>query len=299
MKIVLTGSLGHISRPLGQELIQKGHEVTVISSRAEKQKEIEALGASAAIGALEDVDFLTATFTGADAVYCMTPTPHLLDKNIDLVTHYLEYGPNYLQAIRNSGVKRVVHLSSVGAHTNKGNGMLRYAYEIENILQQLPPEVSITFMRPVGFYYNLLSFIPMIKDPGFIASNYGGNDKKPWVSTIDIAAAIAGEITTSQPEARKIRYVVSDELSCNEVARILGTAIGKPDLQWRVIADEQMLDGLLEAGMNPNTAKDFVAMNAGMHSGKLYEDYFRNKPALGKVKLADFAKEFAKAYHQK
>ena len=72
MKIVLTGSLGHISRPLAQELIQKGHDVTVISSRVEMQKEIEDLGASAAIGSLGDEDFLTTTFTGADAVYCMT-----------------------------------------------------------------------------------------------------------------------------------------------------------------------------------------------------------------------------------
>jgi nucleoside-diphosphate-sugar epimerase len=43
MKIILTGSLGHIGKPLAQELVQKGHAVTVISSNPEKQKDIEAL----------------------------------------------------------------------------------------------------------------------------------------------------------------------------------------------------------------------------------------------------------------
>ena len=32
MKIVLTGSLGNISKPVAHELVKKGHTVTVISS---------------------------------------------------------------------------------------------------------------------------------------------------------------------------------------------------------------------------------------------------------------------------
>ena len=51
MKIIVTGSLGYISTPLTKELIKKGHSVTVISSKAEKQAAIEALGAKAVIGA--------------------------------------------------------------------------------------------------------------------------------------------------------------------------------------------------------------------------------------------------------
>ncbi len=45
MKIILTGSLGNISKPLTKYLVGKGNTVTVISSKAERQKEIEALGA--------------------------------------------------------------------------------------------------------------------------------------------------------------------------------------------------------------------------------------------------------------
>ena len=73
MKIIITGSLGHVGKPLTEELVGKGYTVTVISSKAEKREEIKELGATAAIGSLEDVDFLVSTFTGADAVYCMIP----------------------------------------------------------------------------------------------------------------------------------------------------------------------------------------------------------------------------------
>jgi uncharacterized protein YbjT (DUF2867 family) len=297
MKITIIGSLGNIGKPLTKELVQKGHQVTVISSNPERQKGIEALGASAAIGTMEDADFLTASFKGADAVYVMETlgASAFFDQKIDAIAAITKIGNNYKQAIQQSGVKRVVHLSSIGAHTDKGNGLLAFHYNVENILKTLPSDIAITFMRPVGFYSNLLGFINSIKTQGVIATNYGGDSKKPWVAPIDIAAAIAEEIT-SDFVGRKIRYVASDEISCNELASLLGTAIGKPDLKWVVIPDDQMLNGMIARGMNPQIAAGLVEMNASTNTGVLYEDYYRNKPTLGKVKLIDFAKEFAAAY---
>lgn len=73
MKITLTGSLGHISRPLTAILVQQGHQVTVISSKADRAAAITQFGAIPAIGSVEDADFLTSAFTGADAVYTMVP----------------------------------------------------------------------------------------------------------------------------------------------------------------------------------------------------------------------------------
>lgn len=299
MKIVVTGSLGNISKPLTQELIQKGHTVTVISSKAERQKEIETLGAIAAIGTMEDAAFLSNTFKGADIVYVMEALGfhNFFDHNLDFMEAINKIGNCYKQAIQQSGVRKIVHLSSIGAHTNTDSGILAFHYNVENILRQLPEEVSIKFMRPVGFYYNIFGFIPTIKSQGKILQNYGGDEKEPWVSPLDIAATIAEEM--EKPFAgRSIRYIASEELSPNEVARILGEAIGKPDIQWVAISDEQFLEGLIAAGMNPKNAKGFMEMNAARREGKLYEDYNRNKPVLGKVKLKEFAKTFAAVYHK-
>ncbi|MGF6929588.1 uncharacterized protein YbjT (DUF2867 family) [Chitinophaga sp. W2I13] len=300
MNIVLTGSLGNIGKPLAQDLVQKGHMVTVISSNAERQKDIEALGAKAAIGSIKDADFLSVTFKGADIVYVMETLDAaggFFDQDVDFIATINQIGHNYKQAILQSGVKRVVHLSSVGAHMDKDNGILIFHHNVENILKQLPDDVSIKFMRPVGFYTNMFSFVRTIKTQGAIIQNYGGANKEPWVSPLDIADVIAEEM--EQPfEGRQIRYIASDEFSPDEAAYFLGQAIGKPDLKWLVIPDEQLLGSWLSAGMNPQIAKGFVEMQAGMGRGMLYEDYYRNKPVLGKVKLTDFVKEFAAVYNQ-
>lgn len=299
MNIVLTGSLGNIGRPLAQELVAKGHSVTVVSSNKERRKEIEALGAKAAIARMQDVEALAQAFQGADIVYLMETMEavgDMFDKSVDFIGAITRIGENYLQTVERSGVKRIVHLSSIGAHTGHGIGILLFHHKVEQLLRRLPTDISIKFIRPVGMYINLFSFMHSIRSGGDIVSNYGGDGKEPWAAPADVAAVVAEEM--DKPfVGRTVRYVASDEVSPNEIAQALGAAIGKPDLQWKVVPGEQLLKGWLAAGFNEQVARGFIELQANQGNGSLYADYNMHKPELGRVKLADFAREFAAAYH--
>lgn len=295
MKITITGSLGHISAPLAKKLIQQGHNLTIISSHPSKKVEIEAMGAIPAIGSIEDSKFLETAFNGADLCYLMEPPPNFFDKERDNETYHQQIAQNYVQAVEKSGVKRLIQLSSIGAHRPDGVGMLSYHHLVEKVLDTLKNDVNITFMRPVGFYYNLYSFIPAIKANSTIEANYGGDQKEPWVSPVDIAAAIAREVQMPA-EGRKVTYVASDEISCNEIAQILGEAIGMPALKWVQKDDAAQLRKMIDIGINPVLAKGLVEMNTSRGNGVLYEDYYKNPPELGQIKMKDFAKEFAVAF---
>jgi len=301
MKIVVTGSLGYVSKPLIEKLVQKGHSVTVISSSADKQVAIEAMGAEAAIGIMADSEFLTNTFTDADAVYCMlafhgtfTDPDNTADK---IIAEARKVANNYVQAIEHSGVKRVVYLSSIGAEMTEGSGLISIHHNAEITLNELPADVSIAFMRPSGFYKNLFAFVHFVKNQGIIAASYGGDDVNIFVSNLDIADAIVEELE-STTTGRKVRYIAGEILTCNHAATILGEAIGKPDLKWIQITDEQQFNGYKAFGMNESLAHQFTEMNASIHTGKFYVEFNRNKPTLGKVKMTDFAKEFAFVYQQ-
>jgi len=292
MKIIVTGSLGNISQPLAKELIGKGHAVTVISSNSGKQAAIEAIGATAAIGSVEDDEFLTTAFSGADAVYAMIP-PNFAAT--DALAYYELIGNSYAKAIKAAGIKRVVLLSSWGAHLATGTGFIVGSYRVEQIFNQLS-DVALTYLRPCSFYYNLYHYVDMIKNAGFIGANFGGEDKVTLVSPIDIAAVAAQELEKTVAGER-IRYVASDEHTCNEIAGILGAAIGKPDLKWLTFTDEQAKEGMERSGLPTYVATKMVELNASIHSGILREDYDLHQPEeMGKVKLNDFAKEFAAAF---
>lgn len=310
MKIVITGSLGNISKPLTQELIEKSHSVTVISSNPSKRKDIEVLGASAAVGTLEDISFLTNAFMGADVVYCMIP----MSMNQGSLKDYMQkISNNYIQAIKRAEIKRVVLLSGWSADLIKGeNAEDAFIEQLNN--------VSVTIMRPASFYTNFYFSMDLIKGKGLIGkyltlrysglkallkgetgllmSNCGGDDRIVFVSPKDIADAVAEELLNIHTEKVRIRYVGSEEMTCNQAARIIGEAIGKPYLKWILISDKEMLQGLKMAKMPLDLAENMVEMQAAMHSGAALKNFHQNHPKMGKIKLKDFAKEFAKAYHQ-
>ena len=292
MKIIVTGSLGNISKPLATELVQKGHAVTVISHQPARQAAIEALGATAAIGSLDDAAFLAATFAGADAVYAMVPPSYA---ELDSRAYFQRIGHKYVQAIGQAGVGRVVQLSSWGAHLSQGTGGILGSHDVEEILAEVP-NIALTHLRPTSFYTNYYGFVGMIKAAGMMGANCAGDRKIALVHPRDIAAAAAEELTRPATPGRTVRYVASDERTQAEVAQALGAAIGQPDLRWVTFTDEQMRDNLLKNGLPPRTAADVVDIYASMSSGALGEDYEQHKPVLGQVKLEDFAQEFAAAF---
>jgi uncharacterized protein YbjT (DUF2867 family) len=293
MKITITGSLGNISKPLAKQLIAAGHQVTIVSSNAEKKAAIEALGAKAAIGSIADADFLTKVFTGADAVYTMVP-PNFGAK--DYRKYVSGAAENYASAITKTGVKHVVNLSSIGADIDGGTGQISGNHDGEIILNALE-NVAVKHIRAGFFFVNLFANINMIKNLGFLGSNYGSNARLIMVHPEDIAAAIAEEL--QKPLAGKsVRYITSDERSTGEVAAVLGAAIGKPDLQWIEFTDEQALNGMLQAGLPLEISKNFVEMGTAVRSGILWKDYdAKNTTPTGKIKLEDFAKEFVTKFN--
>jgi len=291
MKYVITGSLGHISKPLSQKLISAGHTVTVISSSDAKKAEIEALGAKAAIGSIEDVSFLTQTFSGADAVYTMVPPSYSAP---DVKAHIALIGKNYVEAIRKSGVKYVVNLSSIGAHMPEGCGPVSGLYSVEKSFEMLN-DVNVLHLRPASFYYNFLTLAGMVKHAGIIGNNYGG--KLVLVDPNDIADVAADALLKRSFTGKSHLYIVSDVRPVEEVASILGSSIGKKDLNWVVFTDEQSLSGLKQAGVPQNLAENLTEMGSALRSGEMTADYFKSKNvAHGKRKLEGYAPVFAEAY---
>jgi NAD(P)H dehydrogenase (quinone) len=214
---------------------------------------------------------------------------------------------NYVEAVRRAGVKRVVVLSGWAADL-LAEGSAEQAFDGLT-------DVAVCILRPASFYSNFYMSMDLIRGKGWIGKfltlrysgvralctgktgllmgNFGGDDRTVFVSPKDIAVAAAEELNAL---LCKIRYVGSEEMTCNEAARIIGTAVGKPWLKWVRISDKAMLRGLKMAKMPEKLAASLVEMQAAMHKGTPLANFHRNNPRMGKVKLTEFAKEFAVVY---
>lgn len=292
MKIVITGSLGNVAKPLTQQLIAEGHQITVISSNESKKNNIESLGATAAIGSITDLNFLVKTFAGADAVFAMTP-PNMGFENV--VENTINAGKNYAEAIKKTGTKRLVMLSSIGAESAVENGPIKGLHFIEKAYNDLE-DISVTFLRAGYFYINFFNDIPLIKNAGVIGSNYPGNINVPLVHPHDIAKAAAEELVKNQ-KGKDIRYIVSDLRKGSDLAKVFGSAIGKHELTWVEFSDEESLNGMLQAGLPKEIAELYTEMGRGIRNGILQKDFDEHgAPIDGETKIEDFAKEFASRF---
>lgn len=288
---VITGSIGHISKPIVEGLVRAGNEVRVITSSTDRVAEIEKLGAKAHVGQVQDISFLKKAFSGADAVYTMIP-PIWQTNNWRASQN--EIGKRYVEAIEAAGVKYVVNLSSIGAHAGNGVGPVDGVADLEQLLNKVNG-LNVKHLRPSFFYYNFFAQIGLVKQAGILGANYGDNEKLFLVHTSDIAAAGLEELLSLNFKGSSVRYIIGDERSGKEIAEVLGKSINR-ELNWVLFTDEQQKQGLLQAGLSETHAHGYTEMGKALREGIMQADARKNKPGFAKVKLEDFAKEFAAAF---
>lgn len=293
MKITVTGSLGNISKRLTEQLVKKGHIVTVITQDPEKAAAIEALAAIPAVGSLYDYDFVVNAFTGADAVYVMIPPNSKTD---DLKGEMKKLSDIYARAIEATGVKYAANLSGIGAQSPDGNGPSSAFYYSEGRLNKLE-DVNVLHLRPGMFYTNQHGSVNMIKRMGFIGNNFDADTVIAMTHPHDIADAAAEALDARSFSGKAIQYVVSDELTGGQLAATLGEAFGKPDLPWVVLTDDQVVQGAMQGGFSEHMAKNFAEMGRSIGDGKIWDLYKADKANnYGTLKFANFAKQLAAIY---
>jgi uncharacterized protein YbjT (DUF2867 family) len=294
MNVIVTGSLGNISRILVEKLTAKGHEVTVITSRPERAKEIEELNAIPAVGSVEDYEFLKKSFEGNDAAYLMIP-PNF--RTADLKGYIRTVGEQYANALKETGVKYVINLSSIGSHLENGQGPTGSNFYVEQKLNELE-NANVLHLRPGMFLSNFYGAIPMIKEQNIQGNNFGGDVNLPLTHPRDIANVAFKFLNDLSISGKKIQYIVSDVKNGFEIAQTLGNAVGKSDVNWIEFSDEQLLGALMQSGFSEQMAKVYmVEIGAALRDKNFMEDYNKNKPhSTGGTTLQDFSKEFAMAY---
>ena len=295
MKITITGSLGNISASLTKKLIAQGHDVTVISSDANKAENIRKLQATPLIGSIEDYEFVKQSFQGSDGVYLMIP-PNFSAPDYKAFT--IAVGKNYARAIQEAGISYAVNLSSSGSPLAGQSPLVNYQ-NLETFLDELPT-LNVLHLRPGGFYSNFYGSIGLIKYQGIIGNNFGDTVDMVLSHPEDIADVAADAFSTLSFTGKNIKYIISDTKNGRQIAQILGSAIGKPDLTWVQFTDEQLLQGLMQNGFSKEAAQHYIVdMGIAIREGLLSAHYAQHaKEVSGSRNFTAFAEDFAWAYQQ-
>jgi len=295
-KYVITGATGRIGNILTRELLPKGNEVCAVGRSVEKLLDLEALGAKIYKGDINDRAFVTKAFQGADAVFCLlTPDMH----SSDVRAEQKRIADNFLQAVKENQVKNVVLLSSVGAQLRNGAGIVDGLGYMEEIFTKLK-DVNVLNLRPAYFMENSFGLINIIEQMGVAGTPLNGKVKIPMVATKDIAAVAAKLLLSLDFKGNTVQYVLGPkDYSYEEVTRIIGREIDKPDLKYVQFPYEDATKAMVSAGFcSENTAKQMIEMNKAINGGSFIEPNIRNAQNTTPTPFDEIAKSFSMMVHQ-
>src|SRR5438309_1742016 len=135
MTVTVLGATGKTGGAAAERLLAAGIKVRAVARSADKLAGLASKGAQAVAADLSDSAALAAALRGSDAAYLMIPSDYTKP---DLLGQYTRAGESIIRAVRDSGLRRAVLLSSLGADVPSGTGPIVGLHAIEEQLKAVP-----------------------------------------------------------------------------------------------------------------------------------------------------------------
>jgi uncharacterized protein YbjT (DUF2867 family) len=258
---VVLGITGNTGAAAAEALLAAGQGVRALVRDPGKASAWAARGVELVAGDVADHGALRQAFAGAKGAYVLVP-PH--PTHPDPIHYAGEVAHAVREAVRETGLERLVLLSSEGAHLPSGTGPIRGVHAAEEILAGAA--ASTTFLRATYFQENWQSVLATAREQGVLPTFLDDVDRpRSMVATADIGRAAADLLTVSHAPG-VVELKGPRDLTVRDVAAILGSTLGRtvtpvhpPHEAWPGI--------LMQAGLGRAYAELLVEMYDGINEG--------------------------------
>jgi uncharacterized protein YbjT (DUF2867 family) len=263
---VITGATGHTGKIVAQLLLEEGKKVRAIGRDLQRLGPLTDAGAEPAVCDLTDGPALAKAFAGAKAAYIMIP-PNMAS------TDYVAYQDRVINAvasaIKAAGVKYAVVLSSYGADKDSGTGPVLGLHKLEERLNAIDG-LNLLNLRAGYFMENTLAQAGIIHAMDTAAGPLRPDLRLPMIASRDIGHYAADQLLQLKFTGRQTRELQGQrDITMVEAARVIGHAIGKPNLNYVKIPDSDFKQAVLKMGMSENFTSLMLEMCAALNSGHM------------------------------
>lgn len=264
-RICILGGAGFVGRHLSARLVAAGHEVTLITRQRERHRDLLVLPTVRLVeGDIHNLTVLRRQFEGQDAVINLVGilNEHGHDGQGFTRVH-VELVSKVVQACRDTGVKRLLHMSALHAAADAPSHYLR----TKGMGEQLVLEASnyflpVTVFRPsvifgpedsfINRFAGLLRSVPLVFPLACAQARfqpvYVGDVAQAFVAALDSHVTHGQAYDLCGPRVYTLRAIVA------YVARVLG-------LQRRIIGLDRRLSWLQAALLEYFPGKPFSLDN--------------------------------------
>ncbi len=292
---VVLGASGNTGRVVATNLLSRGQKVRVVGRNAAHLQSLAAKGAETFIADVTDAGALTKALQQADSAYVMIP-PDVTSN--DPLGYSNRVSDAIAAAVQNAGTKNIVALSSIGADKASGTGPVVGLHNLEQKLSQIN-SANVLFLRAAYFMENTLPQVGAIHKMGYAVGPLRPDLMLPMIATRDIGAAATDALLHPVSGKQTRELLGQRDLTYTEVVSMIGQAIGKPDLKYTQLADDQVRGAMVQLGMSDQVARLLLEMTAALNAGTMRAIEPRTPrnttPTSYETFVADY---FVPAYHQ-
>lgn len=282
MSILVTTPTGKVGSRILRLLVQAGERPTAFLRDAGRLDPRLAGLVDVVEGDQHNVDDVVRATEGTEALYWVSPP--VMDG--DPVRAHELAGENVARAVVEHAIERTVFQSSVGAEHRTGVGEIDGLARTEELLDATGR--SVTHLR-CGYFFTNLLLDPGSLAEGILRTPFHLDAPMPWVDPRDIGDVGAARLLSRAWSGRHVQAVHGPaDLTFEQVAEILGRVTGRPFRAER-IADEDLRQALLGAGMGAAFADAMVGMAAGLRDATPADP--RNALTTTPTTLASWAQE--------
>src|SRR6266446_3298222 len=290
---VILGASGNTGSIIANSLLLKGEKVRVMGRDAGRLQRFVRKGAEAVTANVSDAAALTKAFSGARAAYLMLPpvsSREDQERQSDAIA----------KAVKESGPRYAVHLSSYGAQVPEGTGPVAGLHSSEQKLNAISG-LNVLHLRAAYFMENNLAAIGMIHGMGVFGNALLPDLKLPMAATRDVGDYAAQRLLHLDFSGKQTRELLGErDLSMAEATAVIARGIGKPDLHYEQFSHDQVQQVLTQNGIPPKGAAMYIEMYKAINAGVLVPQEPRSPENTIPTSFENFIRDvFAPAYQGK
>jgi uncharacterized protein YbjT (DUF2867 family) len=295
--IVVLGASGNTGSAAAKRLLEFGDNIRAVGRDEAKLAGLAQAGAAVAVADLGDTASLAKAFAGADRAYLLVPPR---PKEPDLLAASDRFSTSIVEALKDSPVRRVVLLSSVGAQHDQKTGPIVGLHWFESKLKQIPG-LNAVFLRPPFFLENFFMLIGLIKSMGFLAGGIKADKLMQMIAARDIGEVAADVLHANQFTGISVRELHGQrDVTHDQAAEAIGTAIGKPKLSYQKFPGFMIEQAMKQMGMPGKTAALMAELSEAANDGLLEPQQPRTADSTTRTSIEEWARDiFLPAYHAK
>jgi uncharacterized protein YbjT (DUF2867 family) len=260
--IVVTTPTGNIGQGVLRGLLAANQAVRVIA-RDPSRLMPETQGRSEVVqGSIDDPAVLAKALTGADTLFWCVPQSN---QQTDVLEYYLGFTRPLARALKDQRVERVVAVSSGGRGRANNAGPISALHAMEELIESAG--VQFRALRNGNFMENLLWQVEPIKRQGMFFYPLDGDIAIPTCAARDISAsAVKLLLDRTWTGQGGLAVHGPDDLSCNDMARIMTEVLGKP-VRFQEVPGPRHKASLMQHGSSEAFAQSLVDMFAEVGGG--------------------------------